>query len=117
MGRKRKKGQKVNIRRFGEKLLTVRTQFGLTQEGFAHRLGYSTHSYIAALEKGQKQPSLEIVLCIARSFNVSTDQLLKDELELEINDANESLGTDPARARRNLNSNQRERTGKEDCNE
>jgi transcriptional regulator with XRE-family HTH domain len=48
----------------------------------AHALGYATHSYISEIEAGKKQPTAEFVLGVARVFNVPTDQLLKDEIEL-----------------------------------
>ncbi len=87
----RKKNKKSSIQRFGAKLQILRTQRGLTLQETASLLGLSAHSHILALESGQKLPSLELVLAIARLFNVTTDQLLKDELELEINDAGRDI--------------------------
>lgn len=84
MGRKKNEGQQVDIQRFGEKLLALRKQHNLTQQELAHQLGYSSHTHIVSLEKGKKPPSLETVIGVARLFNVTTDLLLKDELELEI---------------------------------
>jgi len=84
-------GKEQKIQRFGEKLRTLRTQHGLTLKELAHHFGFSAHSYIVALEAGQKPPSIEFVLGVARLFNVTTDQLLKDELELEIKDARRTL--------------------------
>lgn len=69
--------------RFGEKLQGLRTQHHMTLLELAHALGYSTHSYISEIEAGKKLPTAEFVLGVARLFNVSTDQLLKDELELD----------------------------------
>ena len=95
MGRKKGNVQKDNtqnnkehtsVMRLGEKLNALRKRHHLTQQQLAHILGYSTHSTIAEVEKGQKLPSLETVLGIARLFNVTTDQLLKDELELDYDD-------------------------------
>lgn len=87
----KKKNKKSNIQRFGAKLQTLRNQHGLTLQQTASLLGLSAHSHILAIESGQKLPSLELVLAIARLFNVTTDQLLKDELELEINDAGQNM--------------------------
>ncbi len=115
MGRKKSKRQKEEIKRFGEKLLTLRILHGLTQIGLAQQLGYSSHSHIVSLEKGQKPPTLETVLNIARLFNVTTDVLLKDELELETSDADESVGRTP-RSGRIPGAQQTERTDKQDCN-
>ena len=70
------------MQRFGEKLHTLRTQKGMTLKGLASELGYSTHSYISEIEAGKKIPTVDFVLSIARFFSVTTDELLKDELEL-----------------------------------
>lgn len=72
----------INIHRFGEKLRALRTRHGMTLQQLAYAFGLSAHGYISELETGKKVPSVEIVLKAARFFNVSTDQLLKDELEI-----------------------------------
>lgn len=97
MGRKKGNTQNNNkqihnFKRLGEKLSTLRKLHGLTQTQLAHALGYATHSTIVEVEKGQKLPSLETVLAISRLFGITTDQLLKDELELERDDANGTVG-------------------------
>ena len=68
------------ITRFGEKLRRLRIQRGLTLKGLADVLGYKTHAYISELENGRKLPTVELVLRAARFFEVTTDELLKDEL-------------------------------------
>jgi transcriptional regulator with XRE-family HTH domain len=73
-----------SVQRFGEKLRTLRIQRGFTLQELAYRLGHVAHGYISELEAGKKLPSVELVLSMARLFDVSTDVLLKDELELEI---------------------------------
>ena|SRR5690348_16871375 len=70
------------IQRFGEKLHTLRIQRGLTLKELARQLGHVAHGYISELESGKKLPSIDLVLRIARLFEVTTDELLKDELEL-----------------------------------
>jgi len=42
--------------------------------------------HISELESGKKKPTAELVLNAARLFCVSTDQLLKDELDLDRED-------------------------------
>jgi transcriptional regulator with XRE-family HTH domain len=42
-----------------------------------------THSHISELETGKRRPSLDLALRLARLFDVSLDQLVKDELELD----------------------------------
>ncbi|HZG50766.1 MAG TPA: helix-turn-helix transcriptional regulator [Pyrinomonadaceae bacterium] len=70
------------IERFGEKLHTLRVQHDMTLQGLANQLGLTSHSYISELEAGKKIPTAELVLNVARLFGVTTDELLKDELEM-----------------------------------
>lgn len=72
------------IRRFGEKLHTLRVRRGMTLKELANELGLTAHGYISELEAGKKMPTAEFVLNVARLFEVTTDELLKDELELTI---------------------------------
>lgn len=69
------------MQRFGEKLHTLRTAHALTLQQLAAELGYATHAYISELESGKKVPTAALVLKVARRFNVTTDVLLKDELD------------------------------------
>ena len=71
------------MQRFGEKLRVLRKRRGLTIRQLAPLLGFPSHSYISEIETGKKKPSLELVIKIARLFDVSVDQLVKDELELD----------------------------------
>jgi len=77
-----------SIQRFGEKLRALRIHHGLTLKELASRLGYSAHGYISELETGSKMPTVEFVLKVASFFKVTTDQLLKDDLELNPGDDN-----------------------------
>lgn len=70
------------MQRFGEKLRTLRTQHNMSLQELAYKLGLTAHSYISELESGKKKPTAEFTLNVARLFNVTTDQLLKDELDL-----------------------------------
>ncbi len=79
-----------SIQRFGEKLHALRTMQGLTLTELAHRLGHVAHGYISELEAGKKLPGVEFVLSVARLFDVTTDELLRDELELSTNDTEPS---------------------------
>jgi transcriptional regulator with XRE-family HTH domain len=74
------------IKHFGQKLYSLRVSRGLTLKELAQALGYTAHGHISELEAGKKQPSLEFVLKTARFFDVTTDQLLKDELDLTVPD-------------------------------
>ena len=70
------------MERFGEKLRTLRNRQGLSLRQLSDMLEVG-HSYIAKMERGEKTPNVAMVLKIARIFDVSTDMLIKDELELE----------------------------------
>lgn len=70
------------MERFGEKLHILRNRRGLTLRELGDMLEVS-HTFVAQMEKGGKTPNVAMILKIARLFNVSTDVLIKDELELE----------------------------------
>ncbi len=58
----------------------------MTLKELALALGYTAHGHISEVESGKKKPTVEFVVNVARLFNVTTDQLLKDELDLDITD-------------------------------
>ncbi len=70
------------MKRFGEKLRTLRLQHGLTMRQLGDMLGVSD-SYISQMETGDKVPNVAMLLKIANMFNVSLDQLARDNLELD----------------------------------
>jgi transcriptional regulator with XRE-family HTH domain len=71
------------VQRFGEKLRKLRKQRGMTLTELAEIIGYTTHSHISELETGKRMPSLELVIKISELFQVTVDQLVKDNLELD----------------------------------
>jgi transcriptional regulator with XRE-family HTH domain len=69
------------MRRFGEKLYQLRIRRGLTLAELGILL--SVHNtFVSQLEKGRKIPNAEMILRVADTFNVTTDQLMRDELDL-----------------------------------
>lgn len=60
---------------FGNVLKTQRLKADMTQAQLAQRLGV-TKSVISAYETGLRLPSYDILIHIAKLFNVSTDFLL-----------------------------------------
>ncbi len=70
------------MQRFGEKMRVLRQRRGLTLRELAPLLDI-TFSFISKLENGSQQPSAELIVKIARLFEVSTDKLMFDELELD----------------------------------
>ena len=63
-----------------DKIIQLRKKSGWSQEELAHQLGVTRQS-VSKWEGGQSIPDLERVLQMSRLFGVSTDYLLKDELE------------------------------------
>jgi transcriptional regulator with XRE-family HTH domain len=68
--------------RFGEKLRTLRNKQGLTLRQLGEMVGVS-FTFLGKLEKGEKTPNVSMVLRLANVFDVSTDQLIRDELEVD----------------------------------
>ncbi len=60
---------------FKNRLKELRKQKGLTQEQLAKRL-WVTKSTISAYEAGNKFPSLDMLIKLSYTFNISTDYLL-----------------------------------------
>jgi transcriptional regulator with XRE-family HTH domain len=71
------------VNRFGEKLKTLRLSQTMTLQSLAESLGYKSHGYLSELEAGKKMPTVELVVDIATLFNVTTDELLLDDIELK----------------------------------
>lgn len=70
------------MQRFGEKLRTLRQWKGMSVRTLTSALGYTGHGYIYDIELGKKRPNVELVLRVADLFAVTTDQLLRDGLEV-----------------------------------
>jgi transcriptional regulator with XRE-family HTH domain len=78
------------MQRFGEKLYRLRKQRGMTITEVAQALSYAAHSHISEIEHGKRAPSLKFAVKVALLFNVTTDQLLNDAIELPPEEAAES---------------------------
>ncbi|HEV7889004.1 MAG TPA: helix-turn-helix transcriptional regulator [Pyrinomonadaceae bacterium] len=71
--------------RLAEKLLQIRISLGLSQSELLRRLGLEdaiSYKKISDYERGEREPSLLILLQYAHVANVSTDVLIDDELDL-----------------------------------
>lgn len=64
----------------GEKLYRLRSEKGLSQEALGDMLGVSRQS-VSKWETDQSLPELEKVVAISELFKVSTDYLLKGNVE------------------------------------
>ncbi len=69
------------MEKFGEKLRVLRKRNGLTQKQVGDKLGVS-RVYITQMEQGKDIPNIAMLIKIAQLFNVSSDQLIMDDLEL-----------------------------------
>ncbi len=71
---------------FAEKLLNLRTQYGYSQEALAEKLNVSRQA-ISKWELGTTLPETDKVITISDFFDVSTDYLLKDNIQLNNNES------------------------------
>lgn len=67
---------------FGSRLKKLRLHNNMTQMELATMLGL-TKSVISAYEKGIRFPSYDSLICISRTFEVSTDFLLGIESNIQ----------------------------------
>lgn len=72
------------IARFGQKMLALRKQRGMSLQHLADALGYTGTAYLSRVETGQRQPSLELAMKLADLFEVTVDQLVRDSIDVQI---------------------------------
>ena len=63
-----------------DKISNLRKKNGWSQEELAQQMGVSRQS-VSKWESGQSIPDLDKILKLSTLFNVSTDYLLKEEVE------------------------------------
>jgi transcriptional regulator with XRE-family HTH domain len=71
--------------RLGEKLLRIRLELGLSQNGMLERLGFIEElfrSNVSQYELGTRVPPLPVLLEYARAAGVYVDDLIDDEIDL-----------------------------------
>ena len=69
----------IDYMSLGARIKFVRTQKGLTQEDLAEKIQVS-RMHIANIERGEKAPSIEVLIALANALEVSADELLVDNL-------------------------------------
>ena len=74
-----------------DKIMNLRKKCGWSQEDLADQLGISRQS-VSKWESGMSIPDLEKIVKMSALFGVSTDYLLKDEIEGEL--PSETMATD-----------------------
>jgi len=69
------------MKRFGEKLYTLRTQQNLSQRQLGQILDID-HRHIGRMEHGQTVPTGTVILKLAEFFGVTPNDLMLDDMEL-----------------------------------
>jgi phosphoglucosamine mutase len=90
----------------GQKILQLRNDANISQEQLAETLGVSRQS-VSKWEMDQALPQIDKVLQLSELFLISTDVLLRDELEIKKKNSrairNKYFGTDGFRGEANMN--------------
>jgi transcriptional regulator with XRE-family HTH domain len=80
------RSSRLRPKRLGEKLRQIRAGMNLTLEQIIERLDYKDSpiypTNISAMERGEREPPLLLLLAYARFAEISTDVLIDDEAEL-----------------------------------
>jgi transcriptional regulator with XRE-family HTH domain len=66
----------VELRQFGLEIKRRRTKLGWTQEEFADISGFH-RTYISGIERGARNPTLDVVLTLANALDTTAAELLK----------------------------------------
>ena len=82
-----------------DKIIALRKKAGWSQEELAEKLGVTRQS-VSKWEGAQSIPDMEKILTLSRIFGVSTDTLLKDELELAESAPMQESGSEKESVRR-----------------
>ncbi|MBD5549756.1 MAG: helix-turn-helix transcriptional regulator [Lachnospiraceae bacterium] len=71
---------------FAEKILNLRTEYGYSQETLAEKLNVSRQA-VSKWESGATLPETDKIITLSNFFGVSTDYLLKDNIQLNSHDS------------------------------
>lgn len=70
-------GAQAHLATLGRRVRALRESMRLTQEAFSHRCGISV-SFASLLERGERSPSYETLIAIARALEVPVSELFRD---------------------------------------
>jgi transcriptional regulator with XRE-family HTH domain len=70
------------MKRFGEKLRSLRKKQGFTLTEIGDELGVH-QTFVSQLELNKRKPNAEMILKIADIFGVDINVLMRDELDLD----------------------------------
>ncbi|WP_071825385.1 helix-turn-helix domain-containing protein [Xenorhabdus poinarii] len=69
-----------NIRsRFGQRIRYLRREAGMSQEAFADKCGLD-RTYVSGIERGVRNPTLEIIYIIANGLQIELSELFNFEV-------------------------------------
>ncbi len=71
------------MQNFGKKVRTLRKRQGMTLKQLTAALGLTSIGYISEIEHGTKILSAKLIVKLADIFGVTTDLLMRDELEIK----------------------------------
>lgn len=74
--------------KLSDKIMNLRKRNGWSQENLAERLGVSRQS-VSKWESGASVPDLDKILMLSKIFEVSTDFLLRDDMDMDFGDGPE----------------------------
>lgn len=67
----------MDIERFGYRIKQARLKKGMTQIQLSEKIGIS-NNYLSVLERGDKQPSYDVLIKLSDILEVSIDELIMD---------------------------------------
>lgn len=85
--------REVTIMLLHEKITIIRKMNNLTQEGFAEELGVSRQA-VSKWENGTSIPDVQLLLRIADFYNLTLDQLVRDDFDLPMSNLDEKKMAD-----------------------
>jgi transcriptional regulator with XRE-family HTH domain len=90
------KAEKSSLLALGRRVRALREALRLTQDEFSRRCGISV-SFASLLERGERSPSLETLLTIARALEVPVSDLFREGVTVEPADPSHARLLDFAR--------------------
>lgn len=76
MGKRTFKYDKVLVRKFGERIVSLRKSAGLTQDELAFKVNISP-SYLSAIERGISDTTISTAKRLAKAFNLTISELFE----------------------------------------
>ena len=67
----------------------------MTVRDLARALGYRSHGYLSLIETGKITPRVDFILKVAQLFDVTMDQLTRDDMELGTEDMTTATDNGP----------------------